>query len=192
VTLRGAFLHFLPGVGPRAPWHSMARNLAILWVGQVFTKLIAFIALAALARRLSPERYGAAEFALGLSAFAWLVIEGGFGAAGVRRLKQHAGTPAALAALVPAGQLLLALIVAPAMLLYAWLAVEDRAVFHLTLWMAASILLLPWKQDWLFQATGRFDHVVAAQVIRVVLFAGVVLAFAWSDELYWLLGAARV
>ena len=174
------------------PQPAMARNLALLWVGQVVTKLIIFVALATLARRLSPERYGAVELALGLSAFAWLVIEGGFGAAGVRRLKQHAASPVVLAALVPAGQMLLALIVAPAMLAYVWFAVEDLAVFHLALWMAASVLLLPFKQDWLFQASGRFGHVVAAQIIRVAAFAAVGLALVWGDASYWIVGAAEL
>lgn len=191
MTRRGAIVGPLPGARPRAPWRAMARNLAILWVGQVFTKLIAFVALAALARRLSPESYGAAEFALGLSAFAWLVIEGGFGAAGVRRLKQNAESTTALAALVPAGQMLLSLLVVPAMLLYAWFAVAEREVFILTCWMAASVLVVPWKQDWLFQAAGRFDHVVAAQVIRVVLFAAIILGLIWTDASYWLIGVAE-
>lgn len=192
MTRRAGIIKPVPGARPAPSWQAMARNLALLWVGQVFTKLIAFVALAALARRLSPASYGAAEFALGLAAFGWLIIEGGFGAAGVRRLKQNAEAPTALAALVPAGQLLLALLVAPAMVLYAWFAVDDRAVFHLALWMAASVLLLPWKQDWLFQAAGRFDHVVASQLVRVALFAAVILGFAWSDGQYWLVGAAEL
>lgn len=191
MNIRAAIMNFLPGSGGRAPWFNMARNLAILWVGQVFAKLITFVALAALARRLSPEGYGAAEFALGLSAFTWLIIEGGFSAAAVRRLKQHAQSPETLAATVPAGQLGLALLAAPAMLIYSWFAVEDPAVFNLAVWMAASVLLLPWKQDWLFQSTNRFDHVVAAQLIRVLLFTAIILTFAWSDGQYWIVGAAE-
>lgn len=189
MTRRGAILGFLPGSGRGSPWFHMARNLAILWSGQVLTKLVAFAAMAILARRLSPERYGGVELALGLSAFCWLVIEGGFGSAAVRRLKQHADAPAALAALVPAGQLALALVVAPAMLAYAWFAIDDSGVFHLAVWMAGSIFLLPWKQDWLFQAAGRFDHVVVSQVLRVVLFAALVLGLVSGDERYWMVGA---
>ena len=156
---------------------ALVRNLGLLWMGQILTKGIVFLAFAILARRLMPSAYGAVEYAVGMGALAALVIDGGLGSVGVRRLTQKLDTAATLVALIPAAQLILAAIIAPAMVLFATEFVEDSNALSIVYGVAASVLLLPWKQDWLFQALGRMEHIVAAQVIRVVVFAAGAIFF---------------
>ena len=152
------------------PKLKLARDLGTLWVGQVMTKGVAFIAFAILARRLLPDHYGAVEYAMGLATLATLAIEGGLGAVGVRRLTQGQQSADELVALIPAAQLCLAAIIAPSMMLFTWFFTDDPNAFVLTCAVALSLVIVPWKQDWLFQAKGMMIHIVTGQSIRVLTF----------------------
>ena len=160
---------------------TLVRNLGLLWIGQVLTKGIVFLAFAIIARRLMPSAYGAVEYAIGMGALAALVIDGGLGSVGVRRLTQKRDSAASLVSLIPAAQLILAAIIAPAMILFASAFAKDANAQSIVYGVAASVLLLPWKQDWLFQAMGRMEHIVATQIIRVVVFAAGAIFFIDQD-----------
>lgn len=149
----------------------MLFNLVLLWAGQVLTKGISFLAFALLARRLAPAEYGAVEYAMGLATIAALAVEGGLAAVGVRRLAQREATASTLAALIPTTQSLLAAVLAPGMVMFAWAFGGDPRATLLAAPVALSIILLPWRQEWLFQSHGRMAPIVAAQVIRVAVFA---------------------
>jgi O-antigen/teichoic acid export membrane protein len=154
----------------------MLRGVAVLWLGQVVAKLVAFVAFAYLARKLGSEEYGAVEYAFGLATFAALAIDGGLGAVGMRRLTQGEQSAEKLAALVPAAQFCLAAVIAPGIIAFAWLFANDARAVTLVAFLAASVLLLPWKQDWLFQAVGRPGPIALAQTLRVGVFAAGVIA----------------
>ncbi len=152
------------------PRLKLARDLGLLWVGQIGTKGIAFLAFAILARRLLPEEYGAVEYAMGLATLATLAIDGGLGSVGVRRLTQGHQSAEDLVALIPAAQLCLAMLIAPAMVLFTWVYTDDANALKLTCLVALSLFIPPWKQDWLFQAKGMMTHLVLAQTVRVSTF----------------------
>lgn len=152
------------------PQLKLARDLGLLWVGQILTKGIAFLAFAILARRLLPEDYGAVEYAMGLAMLALLAIDGGLGSVGVRRLTQGQQSAEELVALIPAAQLCIAAVMAPAMVLFTWFYANDANALKLTSLVALSLFIPPWKQDWLFQAKGMMTEVVLAQCIRVTTF----------------------
>lgn len=152
------------------PQLKLARDLGLLWVGQILTKGIAFLAFAILARRLLPEDYGAVEYAMGLAMLALLAIDGGLGSVGVRRLTQGQQSAEELVALIPAAQLCIAAVMAPAMVLFTWFYANDANALKLTGLVALSLFIPPWKQDWLFQAKGMMTEVVLAQCIRVSTF----------------------
>lgn len=152
------------------PQFKLARDLGLLWVGQIGTKGVAFLAFAILARRLLPEEYGAVEYAMGLATLATLAIDGGLGSVGVRRLTQGHQSAEELVALIPAAQLCIAGIIAPAMVLFTWFYTQDANALKLTCLVALSLFIPPWKQDWLFQAKGMMTQVVLAQCVRVIAF----------------------
>lgn len=152
------------------PQLKLARDLGLLWVGQILTKGIAFLAFAILARRLLPADYGAVEYAMGLAMLALLAIDGGLGSVGVRRLTQGQQSAEELVALIPAAQLCIAAVMAPAMVLFTYFYANDANALKLTSLVALSLFIPPWKQDWLFQAKGMMTEVVLAQCIRVTTF----------------------
>ncbi|HEY2970736.1 MAG TPA: oligosaccharide flippase family protein [Casimicrobiaceae bacterium] len=170
----------------------MLRGVAVLWLGQVVSKLIAFVAFAYLARKLSTPEYGAVEYAFGLATFAALAIDGGLGSVGVRRLAQGEQPPEKLAAIVPAAQFCLAVIIAPGMILFAWLFANDSRAVTLVALVAVSVLLLPWKQEWLFQAFGKQVSIAFAQTIRVAVFAVGVVAFVAGSADVNLIGVMEI
>ncbi len=161
----------------------MLHRVGALWLGQVVTKGLAFVAFAYLARKLGAQQYGAVEYAMGLATFAALAVEGGLGSVGVRRLAQHEQTVERLAALVPAAQSCLAIVVAPGIVLFAALFANDARAVALVGLVALSILFLPWKQEWLFQAQGNVGPIVASQILRAAIFAvGVIAVIRGGDD----------
>lgn len=174
------------------PKLKLARDLGLLWVGQIMTKGVAFIAFAILARRLMPADYGAVEYAMGLATLATLAIEGGLGSVGVRRLTQGQQSAEELVALIPAVQLCLAAVIAPSMLLFTWFFTDDPNAFLLTCAVAFSLVIVPWKQDWLFQAKGMMVHVVAAQCVRVLTFMLGCLLLVHGDASIVMVGFAEI
>lgn len=174
------------------PQFKLARDLGLLWVGQIGTKGVAFLAFAILSRRLPPQDYGAVEYAMGLATLASLAIDGGMGSVGVRRLTQGHQSADELVALIPALQLCLALVIAPAMVLFTWFYANDANALGLTGLIALSLFILPWKQDWLFQANGLIKHVVAAQSLRVLTFMAVCFVLVHDDANVLIVGVAEI
>ncbi len=170
----------------------MLHDLGLLWFGQIVTKAITFVAFAVLARRLPAAEYGAVEYAMGMATLAALATDGGLGSVGVRRLSQHEDTTERLAALVPTAQLIISLIVAPGMFVFAWFFAKDARAVTLVGLVAISVMLLPWKQDWLFQSLGRMAQIVAAQTIRVGVFAIGVIALVWGGGQLNLVGVMEI
>lgn len=164
----------------------MLRGVAVLWLGQVVSKIIAFVAFAVLARKLGTSEYGAVEYAMGLATFAALAIEGGLGSVGIRRLAQGEERQERLAAIIPAAQFCLAVVVAPAMIAFAWAFASDSSVVTLVAIVAISVLILPWKQEWLFQAADRQLTIASSQMVRATVFcAGAIVIVAESADLHW-------
>jgi O-antigen/teichoic acid export membrane protein len=151
------------------------RDLAILSSGQVASKLIGFFVFAVLARVLGPEGYGAVEYVVGLSVFFTTLVECGLGAVGVRRLADRPDDLPTLAAQIPMVRLGLAVISVPLMVLVAAPAMQGPAAPGLVWLFALSLLAVPWRQDWLLQATQRMSAVTVAQTLRMIVFAVVVL-----------------
>lgn len=170
----------------------MLANLIILWSGQVVTKALAFIAFAILARRLAPADYGAVEYAMGLGTIAALAVESGLAAVGVRRLSQGEAPAADLAKLIPSTQTLLAVVAALAIILFAWFWGDDPRAMLVVVPVAGSILLLPWRQEWLFQSASRMAPIVAAQALRAVVFAAGVLMLVGDGSRLALVGVLEV
>lgn len=183
-----------PSPSPRTirPQMKLARDLGVLWVGQVMTKGVAFIAFAVLARRLLPGNYGAVEYAMGLATLATLAIDGGLGSVGVRRLTQGHQSAGELVALIPAAQLIIASIIAPSMILFTWAFADAPNALPLTSLVALSLFCTPWKQDWLFQAKGMMAHIVISQSVRVLLFmTGAILLVRGDTDVVWV-GVAEI
>ena len=170
----------------------MIRDVGLLWVGQAATKVLAFVAFAFLARVLETADYGAVEFAMGLAAFATVLIDAGLGTVGIRRLAQEGTSPARLAAHVAGAQMGLVAVVVPLACGCALLFAPDSRTVLLSCIVAASLVPLPWRQDWLFQATGQVAWSVVAQVVRGATFAVLVVLFVGHRPSLNLVGVFEV
>jgi O-antigen/teichoic acid export membrane protein len=153
------------------------RDLGVLTAGEVIFKVVGFLAFAYLARTLHPEGYGAVEYTVGLSVLFATLVDGGLGVVGVRRIARRPGDLPALAAQVPAARLGVALVSVPVMVSVAAPAIHDPAGRNLVWLFALSLLVAPWRQDWLLQAKERMGDVVLAQLLRVAVFTATVLIF---------------
>ena len=160
----------------RSPW-VMLRDFFALSGGELLAKLAGFAAFAWLARRLPPEVYGRVEFAIQLSMMFSLLVDFGFGPIGARELAADPSRARPLAAAIPTLRLALAGVAYGGV--YATAGVLDlddeaRALVRVT---ALSLFAGPWVMNWLFQGLGRMLWVAVAQLLRMGVFAALVLAF---------------
>ena len=158
------------------------KNYAVLAGGQIAGRLLGFLAFAWLARTLDPEAYGAVEYVIGLSVLIATLIEGGPNTVAVRRSAQDPSELPGLAYQILMVRLTLTAVGVPVVALVA-LSTMKSAVPAALVWLfALSLLPAPWRQEWLFQATGRMSNVAFAQVIRAGVFAAMVWALVSSPH----------
>jgi O-antigen/teichoic acid export membrane protein len=152
-------------------------DLVVLATAQLASRAIGFVVFAVLARRLAPEDYGSVEYVVGLASFFVMAVDCGLATIAVRRIGAEPSELPALAARIPMARLVIALIAAPLLVAaMVWFG-PASAPLALTVLFAASLLLAPWNQEWLLQATGRMNWVAFTQIWRAVVFAAVVLLF---------------
>lgn len=156
------------------------RDFTVLAAGQLASKALGFLAFAWIARALDPVGYGAVEYVVGLAAFFALLVDGGLGVVGTRRAIRNPDELALLAHQIPTARLMMALLFVPVMAAIA-IATMHASVPQGLVWLfAASLLTAPWRQQWLFQATGRMASVANAEILRMAVFALGVWVFVHS------------
>lgn len=167
-------------------------DLAALASGQLGAKVVGFVAFAYLARVLEPEGYGAVEYVVGLSVFFALIVDAGLGPIGVRRAVQEPASLPDLAFQIPLARLIVAALGVPIMAFLAASSMKDQAPPGLIWLFALSLLMAPWRQEWLLQATDRMKAVATGQVLRALVFAGVVWTLVRRPDDLLVVGWAEV
>lgn len=145
-------------------------DLVVLSGGQLLSKVLGFAAFAYLARALGPHSYGSAEYVIGLATFFTMLVEFGLGPVAVRDISKDRERLPVLAANVPFARLGIVALSIPALLIAARLS-ATRPEPLLVFLYAATLLVSPWKLEWLFQACEMMTSAAAAQVIRMAVFA---------------------
>jgi O-antigen/teichoic acid export membrane protein len=156
-------------------------NFGVLVFGQLAARLFGFLAFAWLARKLDPVSYGAVEYVVGLSVFFAMVVDGGLNVLGTRRVAQDQRARDLLAFQIPVGRLLIALIGIPLMAGMAILSMKQSVPVMLVGLFALSLLSAPWRQQWIFQSSGRMSVVSLSEIIRMTIFCAMVLLLVRSD-----------
>jgi O-antigen/teichoic acid export membrane protein len=168
------------------------RDFSILAGGQLISKALGFLAFAWLARALDPVSYGAVEYIVGLTAFLALLVDGGLGVVGTRRTVRDPQELPLLAYQIPVARFLLVLVGVPVMASIA-IATTRTTVPQALVWLfAASLLTVPWRQQWLFQATGRMATVANAEIVRMAVFAGGIWIFVHAPSDVLAVGLAEL
>lgn len=168
------------------------RDLAVLVGGQVVSKLLGFAAFAWLARALDPVGYGAVEYVVGLLMFFAMIVDGGMDVVGTRRATRDPDQLPVLAHQIPALRLMLAVVSVPVMAVAAFATMRETVPAVLILLFAASLLTVPWRQQWLFQTTRRMTTIANAEIIRMVIFAAAVWMLVGSPADIVYVGWAEV
>lgn len=168
------------------------RDFVVLAGGQTVSKLLGFLAFAWLARALDPVGYGAAEFVVGLSLFFATLVDGGLGVVGARRVARNPSDLPLLAYQIPMASLMIAVVGVPVMAAIATNSMRASVPEALVWLFAASLIAAPWRQQWLFQATGRMAAVANAEIIRMGIFALGVWLFVRTPADILLVGWAEV
>lgn len=170
----------------------LMKDLALLSGGELLGKVAIFGAFAYLARVLGPEAYGTVEFTVTLCMFFTIVVDGGLGPIGVRKLAGDRGSAARLAIDIPVARLMVAVVAIPLMGLTT-LVTDHSEPATVLIWLYAfSLLFAPWNQQWLFQGLEMMGRVAAAQLLRALVFAcGVILVIRRPEHL-WIVGIVEV
>jgi O-antigen/teichoic acid export membrane protein len=171
---------------------NLFQGFAILSGGQVLSKIVGFFVFASLARTLEPEGYGTVEYVVGLAVFFEALVECGLGAVGVRRIAHRPASLPALAAQIPLARLGLALLCVPLMVLVAMPTAHGPVARGLVWLFALSLLAVPWRQDWLMQATERMSEAAVAPAARMTVFAIVTLTLVRSPADILAVGWAEI
>lgn len=168
------------------------RDFTVLAGGQIVSKLLGFLAFAWLARALDPVHYGAVEYIIGLAGMFTMVVEGGLDVVGTRRVAHRPTDLAPLAFQVFVARLLFALVCVPSFVIATTVTVHDTIPHGLVWLYALSLLAIPWRQLWLFQATGRMSVIANAEIIRMTVFSAIVWLAVRRSEDVLMVGWAEI
>jgi O-antigen/teichoic acid export membrane protein len=161
----------------------LLRDFFTLSGGELLAKIAGFVAFAYLARVLQVESYGAVELAVAVTMVFALVVDFGFAPIGARELaRSNGGDPRRLAAVITT----LRLGLAAASIAFIWLgsllADAEPATRALVRVFSLSLIGAPFVLNWMFQGLGRLGWVAGAQLVRNLVFAGLVLLLVHSSE----------
>lgn len=170
----------------------LLKDLVSLVSGQFLSMVIGFATFAYLARAMSPEIYGAIEFAIAITAFATIVIESGAGTIGVREIARAPDSAARIAAQVPAARIAVALVVVPLVGFSGQITGQPAPVATMIWLFAISLIAIPFKQDWLLQAMEKMGPIAIAHPIRTLVLAVGVFILVRSDADIVTVGAIEI
>ncbi len=168
------------------------RDLIALFSAELLAKVAGFAAFAWLARALSPESYGGVELAVQIALSLGMLVDFGLGPIGARAVAASPERGRSIAAEITTLRLLLALPalgIANVLASTLDLADEARMLVRIT---ALSLLAAPLVLSWLFQGLGRMLWVAGGQLLRMSVFAVLVVTLVSSDANLLRVGAAEL
>ena len=169
----------------------MFKNFLSLAGAEIAAKVLTFAAFAYLARVAGPEGFGFIEFAAAAVMCAGLIVEQGFNPFGAREIAKTPERTEALVSEIVLVRVLLAVVLYGALVVFA-LAVDRAAVqTKLLLVYGLSLLAMPLLLQWVFQGHDRMQTVAAIQLIRQVVFAGLVFGLVRDASQIWMVGVAE-
>ena len=157
-------------------------DFILLSGGESLSKVAGFVAFAYLARTLTTEGYGAVELAASFAVFFSLMVDFGLGTMGARETARSKEAAQDHAAWIPSARLLLAVVGVPAMIAAPHLMGQPPETVRLVALFSVSLLFFTFDQRWLFQGLERMRVVASAQLLRMVVFASVVLVVVHSGD----------
>ena len=167
------------------------RNLAILGGGEALTRLISFVALAELARRIGPGFFGYVEVAAAVGIFLTVGVERGTTTWGICQIARDPQQTSGIVARVVAAQAATAMgLVAIAIMVIA--ALPLASIMQVLLGgYCLAILGVPLLFGWAFQGRRQMHFVAIPAIARQTAFAAIVLFAIHSPDELWRLPIAE-
>lgn len=157
-------------------------DFILLSGGEGLSKVAGFVAFAYLARTLTTLDYGTVELAASFAVFFSLMVDFGLGTIGARETARDRTRVHDFATWIPSARLLLSLVALPVMAALPILMGQSEEATHLVWLFALSMVFLTWNQRWLFQGLEQMRVVAGAQLLRMVIFAALVLLVVKSQD----------
>ena len=155
----------------------LAFNYVLLSGGEALSKVFAFLAFAYLARLVGPDIFGDIEFALAVTMFFNLVVEGGLGLLGAREIAKDEKIIASLTFHIVIMRIVLALIAFLLLCLFVILNNKSPQENQIVILYGLTLFGTPGLLQWVFQGLDRMQWVALSSIIRWSLFAVLVFLF---------------
>jgi O-antigen/teichoic acid export membrane protein len=170
----------------------LIKNYFLLSGGEFISKVITFVAIAFLARRLGPGGYGYVEYASAVLLCAGLIVDQGFGMYGAREIaREHAKTDNLVSEVVIV-RLILAILTYLGVALFALALSPSPTQSKLLLIFNLSLFGLPFLILWVFQGHNQMGPVSIAQILRQTTYAAVIFLFVRTISQIWMVGLAEI
>ena len=185
--IAGRLGHLVSASGPK-----LLKDLVSLVFGQFAGMVLGFVAFSFLARRLTTEIYGTLELIVSISAFAAIVIECGVNMIAVREMAREDANPSRIATAVVAARGLIAVVVVPVFIVGILMMDLPESSTGLAILFAISLLLVPFKQEWILQSNERMRLAALGQPLRALVFAVLVIMLVGSGADLMFVGIAEI
>ena len=150
-------------------------NILSLGSGELIARVVAFLGITYVARRLGPEEFGIIGFAAALFGYLALTVTGGFNDIGAREVARRPREASSIAASVIIVKLALACVALVTIGLAAWSLNKPPTVKLVLLLMGLLFFPLALDTSWVYKGLERNRLVGIALILSQILYVGVVL-----------------
>jgi O-antigen/teichoic acid export membrane protein len=161
-------------------------NFVMLSGGEAISKIFAFIAFAHLARVLRPDAYGDIEFALAVTLFFNLVVEGGLGLLGAREIAKDEQSVPLFTFHIVIMRCLLAISAFFLLMLFVMISNKSWQEKQLVMLYGLTLFGTPGLLQWVFQGLDRMQWVAISSVTRWSFFVGGIFVFVYDPKQIWI------
>ncbi len=158
------------------------RSLATLGVGELACRVATLVAFVHLARTLTPAGYGLVELTLAVLMIVTLVVDQGLGTFGTREVARDAALAPGLTRKIILLQLTSAGFVLAATTLISTYAAWNTTLKILLVGYTVTLLAFPFHLQWLFQGLRQMSRAALPQVLRWMLFTGLVFVLVRNSN----------
>ncbi len=150
-------------------------NILSLGSGELIARVVAFLGITYVARRLGPEEFGIIGFAAALFGYLALTVTGGFNDIGAREVARRPREASSIAASVIIVKLALACVALVTIGLAAWSLNKPPTVKLVLLLMGLLFFPLALDTSWVYKGLERNRPVGIALILNQILYVGAVL-----------------
>lgn len=176
--------------------HSISRNFAVLALGQVASRLVAFVTTVYMTRVLLAEHFGMIVFATSVLAYAGLIVGYGFDHLGALEVVRKRIPLADLIRNVVTFRLAMTLVGFGALVLFTRLAPMESLTRTVVLLYGISLISQALDLEWVFLGSEMMGPAVLADIVsQLLLSAGIIAVVHGPEDLTripWLFFASRL